>query len=78
VFLGSTPARRHEANHGLFKHGMRSDELKRIRACTRSGAPMGSEPLKAQIEKAVQRLVGAEGLGRPAKTPSANSDYSRQ
>jgi len=57
---------------------MRSDELKRIRACIPSGAPMGSERFKAQIEKAVQRLVGAERLGRPAKTPSANSDYSTQ
>lgn len=69
VNLGQTLPRRREAYRSLFDAELTSDELGRIRNCTQSGTPMGSERFKEQIEKTVNRKVGGEKRGRPAKTP---------
>jgi putative transposase len=73
LLLGPTPERRREAYRGLFDSGLSLDELERIRNCTQSGTPMGSEGFKARIEKLVQRPVGAERRGRPARTSASDA-----
>jgi putative transposase len=68
VDLGQTLLRRREAYRSLFDAKLTTNELGRIRNCTQSGTPMGSERFKEQIEKMVSRKVGTEKRGRPAKT----------
>jgi hypothetical protein len=68
VNLGQTLPRRREAYRSLFDAELTSDELGRIRNCTQSGTPMGSERFKEQIEKTVRRKVGGEKRGRPPMT----------
>lgn len=68
VNLGPTLPRRQEAYRSLFDAELASDELKRIRHCTQSGTPMGSERFKERIERTLSRKVGCERRGRPANT----------
>lgn len=65
--LGQTLFARRRAYRSLFDAGVTSDELGRIRNCTQSGTPIGSDRFKQQIEKTVKRKVGAETRGRPAQ-----------
>ena len=67
VSLGSTLSRRREAYCSLFDAELTCDELKRIRNCTQSGTPMGSERFKERIEKTLNREVGSEKRGRPVR-----------
>jgi putative transposase len=60
--------RRLEAYRALFDAELTSHELGRIRNCTQSGTPMGSECFKERIEKTLRRKVGGEKRGRPSKT----------
>ena len=76
ALLGPTPTRRQEMYRNLFELGSSPAELERIRNCTQSGTPMGSERFKAQIEKVFQRPVGAERRGRPARMPLPESKHS--
>jgi len=68
VNLSQTLSRRREAYRSLFDAELTADELGRIRNCTQSGTPMGSERFKEQIEKTLCRKVGSEKRGRPPKT----------
>lgn len=68
VNLGQTFPQRREAYRSLFDAELTADELKRIRNCTQSGTPMGSERFKEQIERTVRRKVGGEKRGRPPRS----------
>jgi REP-associated tyrosine transposase len=68
VHLGQTLPQRREAYRALFDAGLTAEELERIRNCTQSGTPMGSERFKEQIEKTLCRKVGGETRGRPPRT----------
>ena len=68
VHLGQTLPQRREAYRSLCDAGLTAEALGRIRTCTQSGTPMGSERFKAQIERTLRRKVGNEKRGRP---PSA-------
>ena len=68
VHLGQTLAQRREAYRALFDAGLTAEALGRIRTCTQSGTPMGSERFKEQIENTLRRKVGGETRGRPPRT----------
>ena len=66
--LGQTLPQQREVYRALCDAGLTAEELARIRNCTQSGTPMGSERFKEQIEKTLRRKVGGEKRGRPART----------
>ena len=68
VGLGPTPSGQREAYRALFNAELTADELGRIRNCTQSGTPMGSERFKERLEKTLSKKVGGEKRGRPAMT----------
>jgi putative transposase len=68
VNLGQTLPQWREAYRALFNDELTAAALARIRTCTQSGTPMGSERFKAQIEKTLRRKVGGEKRGRPPRT----------
>jgi putative transposase len=68
VHLGQTLPQRREAYRALCDTEFTAEALARIRNCTQSGTPMGSEQFKAQIEKTLRRKVGSERRGRPPRT----------
>src|SRR4029434_4186353 len=55
VHLGQTLPQRREAYRALFDAELTTEALARIRTCTQSGTPMGSERFKAQIEQTLRR-----------------------
>jgi putative transposase len=65
--LGQTLAQRQEVYRALVDAAPTADEVERIRNCTQSGTPMGSEYFKERIEKTLRRKVGNERRGSPAK-----------
>ena len=68
VHLGQALPQRREAYRALYAIEFTDEALARIRTCTQSGTPMGSEQFKAQIEKTLRRKVGGETRGRPPRT----------
>jgi putative transposase len=68
VHLGQTLPQRREAYRALCAAELTAEALERIRNCTQSGTPMGSEQFKAQREHTLRRKVGSEGRGRPPRT----------
>jgi putative transposase len=68
VHLGQTLLQRREAYRALCAAELTAEALGRIRNCTQSGTPMGSERFKEQIEKTLRRKVGGEKRGRPPRT----------
>jgi len=60
VQLGQTLPQRWEAYRALCDAELTTEALARIRNCTQSGTPMGSERFKAQIEQTLRRKVGSE------------------
>jgi putative transposase len=66
--LGQTLPQRREAYRALFDAELTAEALGRIRNCTQSGIPMGSDRFKEQIEKTLRRKVGGETRGRPPRT----------
>jgi putative transposase len=64
VHLGQTLPQRREAYRTLCAAELTAEALARIRNCTQSGTPMGSEQFKAQIEQTLRRKVGSEKRGR--------------
>ncbi len=67
VKLAETLSQRQEAYRALVDAASIANELGRIRNCTQSGTPMGSERFIKQIENTLCRKVGSEKRGRPAK-----------
>lgn len=76
--LGQTPAQQQETYRALVDAAPTADELERIRNCTQSGTPMGSEYFKEQIERVLRRKVGNEKRGRPAKAREIESVGCRE
>jgi putative transposase len=68
INLGQTRPQRREAYRALCATAVTAEALARIRTCTQSGTPMGSERFTAQIEKMLGRKVGSEKRGRPPRT----------
>jgi putative transposase len=68
VHLGQTLPQRWETYRALCDTKLSAEALARIRNCTQSGTPMGSERFKAQIEQTLRRKVGGEKRGRPPRT----------
>jgi putative transposase len=68
VHLGQTLPQRREAYRTLCDTEFTAEALARIRNCTQSGTPMGSEQFKAQIEQTLRRKVSSERRGRPPRT----------
>jgi putative transposase len=68
VHLGQTLPQRREAYRALFAAELTAEALERIRTCTQSGTPMGSERFKEQIERTLRRKVGSEKHGRTPRT----------
>ena len=68
VHLGQTLPQRREAYRAFCATELTAEALERIRTCTQSGTPMGSERFKAQIEQTLRRKVGGEKRGRPPGT----------
>jgi REP-associated tyrosine transposase len=68
VHLGPTLPQRREAYRVLCAAEFSATALERIRNCTQSGPPMGSERFKAQMEQTPRRKVGSEQRGRPPRT----------
>ena len=66
--LGQTLPQRWEAYRALCDAELTAEALARIRNCTQSGTPMGSERFKAYIEQTLRRKVGGEKRGRPPGT----------
>jgi REP-associated tyrosine transposase len=65
VHLGQTLPQRRAASRALCAAELTAEALGRIRNCTPSGTPMGSERFKAQRENTLRRKVGGETRGRP-------------
>jgi hypothetical protein len=65
VHLGQTLPQRREAYRALCKAELTTEALGRIRNCTQSGTPMGSERFKERREKTLRSKVGGEKRGRP-------------
>jgi putative transposase len=72
VNLGQTLPQRREAYRALCDTAFTAEALARIRTCTQSGTPMGSERFTAQVEKTLRRKVGSEKRGRPPKARVLN------
>jgi putative transposase len=68
VHVGQTLPQRREAYRALCDAELTAEALGRIRNCTQSGTPMGSERFKEQIENTLRRKVGGEKRGRPPRT----------
>ena len=66
--VGQTLPQRREAYRALFAAELTAEALERIRNCTQSGTPMGSERFKEQIERTLRRKVGSEKHGRTPRT----------
>jgi putative transposase len=65
IHLGQTLPQRREAYRAFCAAELTAEALGRIRNCTQSGTPMGSEQFKAQIKQTLRRKVGGEKRGRP-------------
>jgi putative transposase len=65
VHLGQTLPQRWEAYRTLCAVELTAEALARIRNCTQSGTPMGSERFKAQIEHTLRRKVVARSVAGP-------------
>jgi putative transposase len=68
MHLGQTLPQRREAYRAFGAAELTAEALARIRHCTQSGTPMGSERFKAQIEQTLRRKVGGEKRGRLRRT----------
>ena len=64
--LGSTPEERQAGYRELFRAALEPSQVHDLRATVQTGAPLGNERFREQIELALGRKVGQARRGRPA------------
>ncbi len=72
--LGNSPQSRQEAYSALFSEMLEQGDIEAIRACAQSGTPLGNDRFRREIEAVLQRKVGQERRGRPARQRAAVED----
>ena len=65
--LGATEDGRRETYRQLFAVETPEERLKELRDCLQTGAPLGNDKFREQIEATLGRKVGASRRGRPKK-----------
>ncbi|GAO34630.1 transposase [Sulfuricella sp. T08] len=68
--MGRLPDDRESVYRGLFDRVADSDELALLRCALQTGAPLGNERFKEEIEAALDFKVGFARRGRPLKKNS--------
>lgn len=67
--LGGSAEERQTAYRSLFGAPLGQDLVRDLRACLRTGTPLGHDRFRAQVEQALGVRVGYSTRGRPKKPP---------
>jgi putative transposase len=63
--LGRDAAERRQAYRALFRAQLDDEAIAEIRKATNQGLVLGSERLRAEIERALGKRIGPRARGRP-------------